>query len=133
MPKHKLHGSAIDITDQRFGLLVAREPVALSTARGRLWQCDCDCGRVCYRTAGDLRMRTTKPHSCGCLLGKEPRTLDELAVSESSKRNPFKDCWAWNGKRCTALLEEFCVTRGKCKFYDTQEDYERKQRGKSDE
>lgn len=128
MPKHSLHGSAIDVSGQRFGLLVAREPVAVATTRGRLWRCECDCGRVCYRTAGDLRMPTKTPHSCGCLIGKEPKTLDELALSVSSKRKPFKDCWAWGGVHCTALTEDLCVTRGKCKFYDTVEEYERKQK-----
>lgn len=53
----------LDITDQRFGRLVAlfREPLP---NRNSFWRCICDCGREKSLRIGDLRRGETK--SCGC-------------------------------------------------------------------
>jgi hypothetical protein len=49
----------IDITDQRFGLLVAK------SATGRCdWVCVCDCGST--RVAPTAHLRSDRVHSCGC-------------------------------------------------------------------
>lgn len=56
---------AIDLTDQRFGLLIAVERVA-NDARGRTrWRCVCDCGNEHTVSATCLRGGSTR--SCGCL------------------------------------------------------------------
>ena len=53
----------VDLTDQRFGLLVARKRAG-STKTGEVtWLCDCDCGNTHIVSSANLR-RTTR--SCGC-------------------------------------------------------------------
>ena len=56
-----------DISGQRFGLLVAVEPITVrTTTRTRTkWKCDCDCGKTVVVTGSNLISGHTK--SCGCL------------------------------------------------------------------
>ena len=54
-----------DISQQRFGLLIALEPTAERTNnKDVIWKCICDCGNVCKVSGHDLRTGNTK--SCGC-------------------------------------------------------------------
>lgn len=57
-----------DITDQRFGSLVALYIVP-SKARGSRWKCKCDCGNECEALGGHLR--TGARVSCGCKADKK--------------------------------------------------------------
>jgi hypothetical protein len=54
----------IDITGQKFGKLTA------VTSMGGTWDCVCECGRHCYRKAGDLRadIKRGRMLSCGSCL-----------------------------------------------------------------
>ena len=60
--------NAKDITNQKFGLLTAIEPTKDRQGGSVVWKCQCDCGNICYVTAGNLRSGHTK--SCGCAIGK---------------------------------------------------------------
>lgn len=68
----KLREMAKDITNKRFGRLVALEPTEITTKYdGVKWHCQCDCGNktiVAYRS-----LTTGNTRSCGCLL-EEQRT-----------------------------------------------------------
>lgn len=55
----------VDISGQRFGRLVALEPVE-KTAQGIVWKFICDCGNTHNRLAKAVRNRGSKA-SCGCL------------------------------------------------------------------
>lgn len=57
---------ALDLTNQPFGRLIARECVGSRNGR-RLWRCDCACGGTLTIEAGFLRYGRTR--SCGCLKG----------------------------------------------------------------
>lgn len=64
---HKMQRNSIDITDKRFGHLVARYYVK-SGKCGTIWHCECDCGGsidtyAAYLSKGDVT-------SCGCLADK---------------------------------------------------------------
>lgn len=50
-----------DLTNQRFGKLVARRFLGLG--RG-IWECQCDCGKTCQVPSGGLRFGSRV--SCGC-------------------------------------------------------------------
>ena len=65
----------IDIAGQRFGRLVALEPVGRSQ-RAVTWRCRCDCGNETVLRGTNLRNGHTR--SCGCL-------HDELAVEKMRK------------------------------------------------
>jgi hypothetical protein len=54
----------IDITNKRFGFLVALEYYG-PTDSGSKWKCICDCGNYAYITSQDLRRNHTT--SCGCM------------------------------------------------------------------
>lgn len=65
--------TGLDLTGQRFGKLVAKT-VCDSTDYGRIWRCQCDCGRKTKVLTAKLRNGHTS--SCGC----------------SSSRNTFGGC-----------------------------------------
>lgn len=56
---------AIDLTGQRFGMLVVTEFVDRNKRGMASWRCRCDCGEVITKTIGNLRSGHSK--SCGCL------------------------------------------------------------------
>ena len=62
-----LHKIAIskDITNQRFGKLVAIQATEQRKNGGVVWECQCDCGEVCYVQLSSLLNGHTR--SCGCL------------------------------------------------------------------
>ena len=66
--KKKLIGQALrkDLTNQRFGLLIAIEYTGKSNTSGNaIWKCECDCGNITYVDSNNLiSLHTT---SCGCI------------------------------------------------------------------
>ena len=59
-------GKSIDITNQRFGRLVAVRPTKRRSRNGGIpWLCNCDCGNIKVVTSGNLRAGHVR--SCGCL------------------------------------------------------------------
>lgn len=54
----------LDLTNQRFGKLVARKPTGLRTNKHVVWECRCDCGNTVLITASELD--TGRITSCGC-------------------------------------------------------------------
>ena len=67
-------GSFVDLTDIRFGKLVAKRR-APNSGKRTMWECECDCGNVVTVCAGDLKNGHTK--SCGCLVYEiEPNEYD---------------------------------------------------------
>lgn len=119
-------GARIDLKGQRFGMLVAEREMPVRSQRGILWMCRCDCGRVTYLSAAELRSSGRK--SCGCLQNKPARTLEQALRASRCDGTVREDCWGYAGDHCSGLLEMFCRTRGMCKFYDTRAEYERKQK-----
>ena len=63
--RFKLSKYAKDLTGQRFGRLVALEPVGRDKRGLIMWRCKCDCGRECVRASSLLLEGITR--SCGCL------------------------------------------------------------------
>lgn len=54
-----------DITNQRFGKLIALEPISIGKAGCIEWKCRCDCGNIVNVSISYLNCGDTK--SCGCL------------------------------------------------------------------
>jgi hypothetical protein len=54
-----------NITNQRFGRLIALKPTKKRSYGNVIWKCQCDCGKICTIAAGSLLYRGTK--SCGCI------------------------------------------------------------------
>jgi 5-methylcytosine-specific restriction endonuclease McrA len=56
-----------DITNKRFGRLVALEVIGKSRNKSLIWRCLCDCGAVTERTSSSLS-KSKGVCSCGCYL-----------------------------------------------------------------
>lgn len=56
-----------DISDQRFGSLVAMEPTGESSRnKQRIWRFRCDCGKIIERPISEVTKKTNPTRSCGC-------------------------------------------------------------------
>ena len=55
----------IDLTNQRFGHLIAKKRIGISKSHRGIWLCQCDCGNSCEVETTSLTSGNTK--SCGCL------------------------------------------------------------------
>lgn len=60
-------GKFRNLTDKRFGQLVAMKPTEKRQGNSVVWECQCDCGRTVLVSAYCLTGGATK--SCGCLAG----------------------------------------------------------------
>lgn len=91
-----------DLTGQRFGSLVAIQPVQRSPERNIIWKFQCDCGSL-YEGAGcwvvQQRKFATNPKapSCGCL-NKE--TTRELRLTHGMSKHPLFWVWSAMVERC---------------------------------
>lgn len=77
-----------DITGERFGKLVALEPIRRRKQQATLWVCRCDCGKLIVVQITNLRNGHTK--SCGCLKDRHQLGLIEgtnLSLIRSKKLN----------------------------------------------
>lgn len=81
-----------DLTNHKFGKLVAVEDVGVGRDHRRAWMCRCDCGAVKVVSARCLLVGYTK--SCGCLKDEILRTQTEnerMADGESAFNALFRD------------------------------------------
>lgn len=89
---HKSGGCKFDITNRRFGRLIAQKLVGHNKERAALWECKCDCGGTKITRGTFLRCGKTK--SCGCLEQERQakaesavKRLMRLYLKHSAKRN----------------------------------------------
>lgn len=89
-----------DISNQRFGSLIALKPTELRSAiQAVMWECVCDCGKTVMISGADLRSGNTR--SCGCQRHKSSgeekirQILIKNNISFTQEYNPqdlyFKD------------------------------------------
>jgi hypothetical protein len=60
-----LNKGQTDITNHRFGKLIAIKPTSQRRGSNTVWECKCDCGNICYVDVNSLNSEKTL--SCGCL------------------------------------------------------------------
>lgn len=103
--KKVILGKIKDITEQRFGRLVAEYPTEKRICSSVVWHCRCDCGNNCDVASVNLQNGSTK--SCGCL-------QKEAAKKQIEKnRNPkFKDISGRTFGELTALYPVLDAKRG---------------------
>jgi hypothetical protein len=86
---------ALDLTDEPFGRLIARECVGSRNGR-RLWRCDCKCGGSITIEAGFLRYGQTQ--SCGCL--KRDTVIARNTTHGLTANNILPEVYSiWNNMR----------------------------------
>lgn len=66
----------IDISGQRFGKLVAIEPIKSENCGHTKWVCKCDCGNIVDIDIGNLR--SGKSRSCGCTLSHQEENIIKM-------------------------------------------------------
>ena len=83
----------LDLTNQRFGKLIAIKKQNNKYYGGNLWYCKCDCGNFTSVKASALKSGNTQ--SCGCLNSKNEsiiaQLLDQLKLIYKSQFH-YKDC-----------------------------------------
>lgn len=83
----------IDITNQRFGRLIAK---SVTRSNGSsYWSCKCDCGNKVVVFLGQLRAGLTK--SCGCL---QRETIGNLRRIHGKSGSRFYNIYKGINKRC---------------------------------
>lgn len=140
---HTIHGACSggiiqDITGERFGRLIAVEPIKERAVNGSVrWKCVCDCGNIVYPTMNNLKRKHTT--SCGCVkddfiksckidvIGKKFGYLTVLSEEESIKGERRKvkclcDCGNIHICSVTDLTTKHtmscgCINRSKGELY----------------
>ena len=87
-----------DLTDQRFGRLVAIRQVGSNSSKSRLWLCRCDCGNEKVIPANQLYPDGKSTRSCGCLRSDSKRGK---AKTHGKSRTPLHRVWLSIVRRCT--------------------------------
>lgn len=117
-----LRKNAKDLTGQRFGRLVAVEPMDSIPGKGVVWYCKCDCGGT--KAVPSTRLLAKKTQSCGCI----KRELQEkqnitgkrfgrlVAVEFKYYNDKHEDCWLFkcdcgNEKIMPAANVKWCRVR----------------------
>lgn len=83
----------IDITGQRFGKLIALEPINERLHQEVDWKCKCDCGNICIIRGSNLRSGYTS--SCGCIKSKGEQKIIMLLNENNiyfEKEKSFPTC-----------------------------------------
>jgi len=62
-----------DITDERFGKLIAIRPIKERNSGAVIWECKCDCGNKCLRRGSRLRFAKSNGITSAC---KECRAVE---------------------------------------------------------
>lgn len=82
-----------DITNQKFGLLVAKTNVGSNSQGSAMWECQCSCGNKIIVRGMDLRNGHTS--SCGCLNSKGEQKIIEILIKNNvifTTQKIFKTC-----------------------------------------
>lgn len=101
----------IDITNKRFGKLIALKPTDERKRGSVVWECQCDCGNIHYATL--TLLKEGKVQSCGCSRKEcgEKNTIDltgkqfgKLTVIQKAKEKKYNSV-AWECKcECGNLI-----------------------------
>lgn len=84
---------SVDITNQRFGKLIAKYPTNKRSGEGILWYCECDCGS--YKLASARSLRRLHTISCGCVKSKGEVLVREILSNNNIsfiEQKTFKNC-----------------------------------------
>lgn len=114
-----------DIIGQRFGkLVVLRDSGKRTSSRGKIYSCQCDCGKICEIARNSLIQKSTK--SCGCFKG----SAAEEEIEELLKKNnipyereyKFSNCY--NPKTNYPLKFDFYIDNKYLLEYDGKQHFE---------
>ena len=83
-----------DLTNKRFGLLVAIEKIeGLKSGSNNVWKCKCDCGNFTQVSSNHLLQGNVQ--SCGCVKSRGEQVIAKLLLQNNipfSREKEFKTC-----------------------------------------
>ena len=82
-----------DISNQRFGKLIAIANEKSNSQGAAIWKCKCDCGNIIYVRGMDLRNGHTT--SCGCSISKGEEKITKILLDNGIKytiQQTFDSC-----------------------------------------
>lgn len=88
----------LDLTNQRYGRLVALKAIGFDKKRQITWLCKCDCGN--YHVVPGTKLKAGGVKSCGCLLADKNRAR-LLKHGQSNKNNRLYGIWRHMKERCS--------------------------------
>lgn len=95
-----------DISNQRFGKLIALEPTKERASDGSImWRCQCDCGNVTYVNTHSLKSKTIQ--SCGCQRSRGESKINQLLFNLNL--NYQTQFWYKDLKDKTYLYFDFAI------------------------
>ena len=84
----------INLTNKRFGKLIAIEPTEKRTSDGRvIWKCKCDCGNI--KEVSSHTLTQGEIISCGCITSLGELIIENLLIQNKipfEKQKTFNDC-----------------------------------------
>mgnify|MGYP002522731810 CR=1 FL=1 len=91
---NKLHkNNIVNLSQQRFGKLIAIKPTERRSGDSVIWECQCDCGNICYVSSHHLKSGSTI--SCGCVNSHGEALIQEILTKLNINfitQYTFKDC-----------------------------------------
>lgn len=99
----------VDISNMRFGRLVAIEPTKIDNKTK--WKCICDCGNICYY--GYHPLKSGNNSSCGCMVKEKQhgfsktRLYDTWCNMKSRCHNPKNNYYYNYGAKGTSVCDEW--------------------------
>ena len=116
-----------DITNQRFGKLIALYPTKKRDFSNIIWHCKCDCGNECDISINKLITNNTK--SCGCLKSKGEEKIG-LILSQNNikfeREKTFDSCRFLDTNRL-ARFDFYLPELNICIEYDGEQHFSFKQ------
>lgn len=90
--------------NQRFGKLVAKEPITLNHRNRVVWECQCDCGNIAYVESDKLKSGHTK--SCGCLKSEKTIIRNKSQAIYNARHNRLYRIYYGMRTRCYNTTEK---------------------------
>lgn len=88
-------GSVKDITNQRFGKLVALKKDETDTSEYAKWICQCDCGKT--KSISKYKLLSGHTKSCGCI---HKEVNDRIRWKHGMTNTRIYKCWSRMKERC---------------------------------
>lgn len=93
-----MNGRIKDITNQRFGNLIALKYVGSNNDKKAMWECICDCGNTYVTTGKSLRLNLTT--SCGCVKIQRAIQMGNKNKTHGKTKTRLYNIWHGMKKRC---------------------------------